>query len=317
MVVGVTDYDTALAALELGVGGIFVPSWADSAIFTEPGRDIAALREAVGRPFSVSIDFEGGRVQRHTDVFGEWPAPRTMAESSPEEVRAMAREMGTTLRDKGVTVDYAPLLDVDVAGLEVVGDRAFSNEPEGVATYAAAFAQGLVDAGVTPAYKHFPGHGRASGDTHLGEATTPPLEDLETLDLVPYTTALEEVPQAAVMVGHMVVPGLGDGQTPSTLNPAAYELLRSGDYAGGQPYEGLIITDDMSGMRAISDRMGTAEAVTAAISAGADQVLWSTGDEIQAAIDSVVQAVESGEIPEERIDDAATRVQQSFIDEGL
>ncbi|MHA2789980.1 glycoside hydrolase family 3 N-terminal domain-containing protein [Corynebacterium sp. S7] len=317
MVVGVTDYDTALQALELGVGGIFIPSWADSSIFTEPGRDIAALREQVGRSFSVSIDFEGGRVQRHTNVFGEWASPRVMAQGTPEDVRATAFEMGTSLRKYGVTVDFAPLLDVDAAGLDIVGDRAFGTDAATVAEYGAAFAQGLVDAGVTPTYKHFPGHGRASGDTHLGEAVTPPLSELEQLDLVPYTSALPAVPEAAVMVGHMVVPGLGDGQTPSTINPAAYELLRSGNYPGGSPYNGLIVTDDMSGMRAISDRMTTPEAVTAAISAGADQVLWSTGDSIAESIDQVVRAVEAGEISQERIDDAALHVQQQYIHEGL
>ncbi|WP_051077941.1 glycoside hydrolase family 3 N-terminal domain-containing protein [Corynebacterium lubricantis] len=317
MVVGVTDFDTALQALELGVGGIFVPSWADSSIFTEPGRDIAALRERIDRPFSVSIDFEGGRVQRHTNVFGEWPSPRVMTQGTPEEVRGMGYDMGTSLREHGVTVDFAPLLDVDVAGLDIVGDRAFGTDAQTVATYGAAFAQGLVDAGVTPTYKHFPGHGQASGDTHLGEAITPPLAELEQLDLVPYTMALTEVPEASVMVGHMVVPGLGDGQTPSTLNPAAYELLRSGKYPGGTPFDGLVVTDDMSGMRAISDRMGTAEAVTAAISAGADQVLWSTGDSIEASINQVVGAVEAGEIPQERIDEAALRVQQQYLHEGL
>lgn len=317
MVVGVSDFDSALAALNLGVGGIIVPSWADPALFTEEGRNIHALREIVGRPFTVAIDFEGGRVQRHTDVFGAFPSPREMTGMSPEEVRGMAYDIGTSLRTHGVTVDYAPLLDVDVVGLEIMGDRSFGSAPEAAAGYGISFARGLADAGVTPTFKHFPGHGQASADTHLAEAVTPHLDELKQIDLLPYGEAIPAVPQASVMMGHMIVPGLGDGQTPSTLNPAAYQLLRSGDYPGGVPFHGVAVTDDLSGMRAITERMSTAEAVTSAISAGADQALWSSGRDVEFAIDGVVGAVESGEIPGERIDSAAARVQQQFIDAGL
>ncbi|WP_257202705.1 glycoside hydrolase family 3 N-terminal domain-containing protein [Corynebacterium cystitidis] len=317
MVVGITDFDSALHALNLGVGGLIIPSWADPAIFTEQGRDIHALREIVGRPFTVAIDFEGGRVQRHTSVFGEFPAPRAMAQQTPPEVRAMAFDIGTRLRSHGVTVDYAPLLDVDIAGLDVVGDRSFSHDPQIAADYGIAFAHGLIDAGVTPTFKHFPGHGQASADTHLDSAVTPHLDELKQVDLKPYTQAIPAAPQASVMVGHMIVPGLGDGHTPSTINPAAYELLRTGNYPGGVPFTGVAVTDDLSGMQAIASHMGTAEAVVAAIGAGADQALWSSGANIEESIGAVVHAVETGVIPMSRIDEAAVRVQQQYIDTGL
>lgn len=316
MVVGVTDYDDALAKLWRGVGGIFVPSWADSSLLTEPGRDIAALREAVGRPFSVSIDFEGGRVQRHSEVLGESPSPREMAETmSPEEVTDLARDLGHRLRDHGITVDFAPVLDVDAAGLEIVGDRSFSIDPHTAGIYGAAFGRGLIEAGVTPVYKHFPGHGQASGDTHEELAVTPPYGQVREHDLPPYAIALEQAP-GAVMMGHMVVPGLGDGRSPSSLDPAAYELLRSGDYPGGLPFDGVVYTDDLSGMRAITDLMSTPEAVRAALAAGADRALWSTAPDLAEAIDLVDAAVTAGEIPVERIDDAALRVQRQLLQSG-
>lgn len=316
LVVGVTDFDSALRALNLGVGGVIIPSWADPAIFTEEGRNIHALREIVDRPFTVAIDFEGGRVQRHTNVFGEFPPPRIMAQMTPPEVRGMAFDIGTRLRAQGVTVDYAPLLDVDIAGLEIVGDRSFSHDPQIAADYGIAFAQGLIDAGVTPTFKHFPGHGQASADTHLDTAVTPPLDTLKDVDLKPYTQAIPAVPQASVMMGHMIVPGLGDGQTPATINPAAYELLRSGNYPGGVPFNGVAVTDDLSGMVAITSRMSTAEAVVATVAAGADQALWSSGANIGEAIGGLVAAVDSGEVPMSRIDEAAVRVQQQYIDTG-
>ncbi|MDR7330428.1 glycoside hydrolase family 3 N-terminal domain-containing protein [Corynebacterium guangdongense] len=317
MMVGVTDYDDALWKLHQGVGGIFIPSWADPGLLTEPGRDVAALRAAVGRPFAVAIDFEGGRVQRHSQVLGSYPSAGEMAATmDPAQVEELAHTIGQSLRHHGVTVDFAPVLDVGGAGLDVVGDRAFSADPVVVAEYGAAFARGLERAGVRPVYKHFPGHGQASGDSHLGEVVTPPLQALAGHDLAAFAGALERH-QAPVMVGHMVVPGLGDGLTPSSLNPAAYRLLRSGDYPDGHPFGGLTYTDDLSGMKAITDTMSVPQAVTAAIGAGADQALWSSGTDIIPAIDAVQHALASGAIDRAALDDAAFRVQLQLVHSGL
>ncbi len=317
MVVGVTDYDDALWKLRQGVGGIFIPSWADPGLLSEPGRDVAALRAAVGRPFSVSIDFEGGRVQRHSQVLGSYPSAREMAATGdPARVERIAEEIGRSLRGHGVTVDFAPVLDVGGGGLDVVGDRAFSADPAVVAEYGAAFATGLERAGVQPVYKHFPGHGQASGDSHLGEVVTPPLEVLKDRDLRAFGGAMGRR-QASVMVGHMVVPGLGDGRTPSSLNPAAYRLLRSGDYPGGAPFTGLTYTDDLSGMKAITDTLSVPQAVTAAIAAGADQALWSSGAELVPAIDAVQHALATGAVDPAALDDAAFRVQLQLVESGL
>ncbi|QGU05684.1 glycoside hydrolase family 3 N-terminal domain-containing protein [Corynebacterium comes] len=316
MVVGVNNYDDALWKLQQGVGGIFITSWADTELLTTPGRNIVALREAVGRPFSVSIDFEGGRVQRHEHVIGPRISAREMAATmSPEQVEHYARELGNSLRWHGVTVDFAPVLDVDAVGLDIVGDRAFSTDPHLAGEYGAAFARGLASAGVTPVFKHFPGHGQASGDTHLELAVTPPVEQVIAHDLPPYSIALKQG-GGAVMVGHMVVPGLGDGVTPSSLDPAAYELLRSGNYPGGVPFEGVVYTDDLTGMRAITDRHTLPQAVVAAVRAGADQPLFSSGGDLVAAIDALDAAVTAGEVPGERLDDAAQRVQLQLLSTG-
>ncbi|WIM70815.1 glycoside hydrolase family 3 N-terminal domain-containing protein [Corynebacterium suedekumii] len=317
MVVGVTDYDDALAKLQEGAGGIFITSWANPELLTTPGRNIVALREAVGRPFSVSIDFEGGRVQRHSGILGPRYSPRHLAETmTPQQVEEHARHLGNSLRWHGVTVNFAPVLDVDTAALEVVGDRSFSRDPHVAGEYGAAFAQGLRAAGIVPVYKHFPGHGQASGDTHHELAVTPPLDQLKAHDLVPYTVALADVP-AAVMVGHMVVPGLGDGQTPSTLEPAAYDLLRSGDYPGGVPFDGLIYTDDLSGMRAITDRHPLPLAVSLALGAGADQALFSNVTDFPAVIDAVVAAINTGQIPAGQIAESAQRVRLQQRESGF
>lgn len=279
------NYEDARAKLDAGVGGLFIPSWADPELLSDGPRGINALREEVGRDFEVSIDFEGGRVQRFSEILGEYPSPQVMAEGhSPEEVEQMATEIGHSLRAHGVTVDFAPVLDVDGGGLEVVGDRAFSTDPETAGDYGAAFARGLKAAGVKAVFKHFPGHGRASGDTHLGEAVTPPLEELSGHEFVPFHTALPQAPEAALMMGHLVVPGLGE--EPASLNPRAYQLAR--EELG---FEGTIYTDDLGGMASISENSSVPEAVAAALAAGADMPLWSTDDDINAVIDAAADVV--------------------------
>ncbi|WP_288832793.1 glycoside hydrolase family 3 N-terminal domain-containing protein [uncultured Corynebacterium sp.] len=317
MVVGVSNYDQARAALDQGAGGLVIPSWADPKLLTEEGRNINALRAEYRRPFSVAVDFEGGRVQRHTGVFGTWMPPGDLAHQPPEVIRGTGYDIGRSLRAHGVNVDYAPVLDLDVGGLPIVGDRAFGADPSEVERAATLFSQGLYDAGVTPTFKHFPGHGRASGDTHVALAVTPPLEELKRLDMLPYGPVLGAFPRASVMMGHMIVPGLGPDGVPSSLNAEAYRVLRAGDYPGGAPYDGVIVTDDLSGMRGILDYAPTPEAVKRAIAAGADQALWSAGTDVAGIIDAVTAAAASGEIPLERIDDAAVRTQQQLLNVGL
>ncbi|MEJ5927774.1 glycoside hydrolase family 3 N-terminal domain-containing protein [Corynebacterium sp. H128] len=315
MMVGVRDYDDAKFALEQGAGGIFIGSWTSPALLTEPGRDLKALRAEIGRPFSVSIDAEGGRVQRQPALFGAVPAPRSIAESkTPAQARAIGFELGRGLRTAGVTVDFAPVLDVDggKAG-GAIGDRSFSSDPDTAARYGAAFAQGLRDAGIQPVYKHFPGHGRVSGDSHFEDVTSPSLESVKSVDLAPYGPALREAP-GAVMVGHVRVPGLGDA-SPSTINPAAYALLRSGDYPGGAPHRGVVYTDDLSGMKAISNRLSTPQAATAALVAGADCALWISTGALSEAIDSTDNAVSAGTYPQAQLEDSALRVKLQQLDQ--
>lgn len=311
MMVGVRDFDDALWALNQGAGGIFIGSDTNPELLNVPGRDIATLRAQVAHPFQVSIDFEGGRVLRFPEILGNFPSPQVMAQTmSPDQVRGMAFDMGTSLAQHGVTVNFAPVLDVDGANLDVVGDRSFSDDPAVAGSYAASFAQGMLDAGVKPVFKHFPGHGRASGDSHTGQVVTPPLADVEQFDLVPYNTALS-VTGAGVMVGHMVVPGLGE-YLPSSLNPAAYQLLRSGSYPGGRPFDGVVYTDDLSGMKAVSDLMPPQQAAITALEAGADQALWISTAGLDEAIDGVVAAVNSGQYPREQFDRSVARVKLQF-----
>ena len=292
------------------MGGIFIPSWADPGLLAEEGRNINALRAEVGRDFQVAIDFEGGRVQRFSEILGEYPSAQQMAaDNSPEQVEQLAGDIGKRLMEYGINVDFAPVLDVDGDDLEVVGDRAFSTDPAQAGEYGAAFARGLDTAGVKAVFKHFPGHGRASGDTHLAEAITPPLEELENHEFIPFRNAIPAAPNAALMMGHLAVPGLGDGQTPASILPEAYGLARE-----ALQYDGTIYTDDIGGMAAISDSLPLADAVITSLAAGADMPLWSTEADINAVIDAVVGAVDEGRLAPDRLGDAARHVHDGDSD---
>jgi beta-N-acetylhexosaminidase len=272
------------------VGGVFLGGNATRAF-----RDGSLTRLAQadgGRPVMVSVDDEGGRVQRIDALVGSLPSARVLAARGDlQKVRALAAERGRALRQRGVTVDLAPVLDIgSQPARAVIGDRSFGSDPATVATYAGAFAAGLRDAGVLPVFKHFPGHGRANGDSHRGRVSTPPVDDLRRVDLVPYRTVLAGGP-AAVMVGHLDVPGLTGG-VPATLSPAAYRMLR--DEVG---FDGLVMTDDLGAMKAISDRYDLPQAVVTALGAGADMALWSSGGRVDEVLDALQSAASAGKLP--------------------
>ncbi|MCH9642684.1 MAG: glycoside hydrolase family 3 protein [Actinomycetia bacterium] len=307
LMVGVSGAADARAVVDTHqVGGIMIGSWTDLSMLSDGSlADVAAAAGPLS--LAVSVDEEGGRVSRLSGLIGSQPAPRVLAQTrTPEEVYAIALDRGRQMRGLGITVDFAPVVDVtDAPASTVIGDRSFGSDPTTVTDYAGAYARGLRDAGVLPVLKHFPGHGNASGDSHAGSVVTPPLADLQASDLVPYRTLTTQAP-VAVMVGHMEIPGL-TGSEPASLSPAAYGLLRSGNY-GGPPFNGPVFTDDLSGMRAITDRFGVADAVLRSLQAGADVALWVTSTEVPAVLDRLEQAVEAGELSMAGVDAAVMRI---------
>jgi len=286
------------------VGGIFVGGTAAGLL---TGGALAEVQAIAELPVAVAVDEEGGRVQRFDEIAGPIPSARQMAATlTPQQVHQLARERGARLRASGVTVNFAPTLDVsDQHDDETIGDRSFAADPEVVVRYADAFASGLREADVLPVFKHFPGHGRADGDSHDGAVTTPPVTELARRDLLPYRRLLGGRP-AAVMVGHLDVPGLTAPSVPASISPAAVTLLRN-EFG----HRGLVISDDLGAMRAISDRVDLPEAVRQSLAAGVDVALWTTADPPGAVLDHLEQAVASGALPHAQVDAAALRVLQA------
>ncbi|WP_221044831.1 glycoside hydrolase family 3 N-terminal domain-containing protein [Mycobacterium senriense] len=307
LMVGVKNADDARAVVNgYHVGGIFIGSWTDLSIFKGPLAEIAA--KAGPLPLAVSVDEEGGRVSRLKSLIGTSPSPRELAQTQTvQQVHDLAADRGKKMRDLGITVDFAPVVDVsDEPDDAVIGNRSFSADPAKVTDYAGAYAQGLRDAGLLPVLKHFPGHGHGSGDSHTGGVVTPPLDDLQNNDLVPYRTLVAS-PPVGVMVGHLQVPGL-TGDAPASLSPEAVQLLRNGVGYKGPPFTGPVFSDDLSSMAAISDRYGVSEAVLRSLRAGVDVALWVTTDEVPAVLDRLQQAVASGDLPAKQVDESLVRV---------
>lgn len=307
LMVGVKDAADAQAIVRKEhVGGVFVGSWTDKSILTSG----AAKKLSAGTvPVMVSVDQEGGRVSRLKAIGIDSPSPRELAKTkTPEQVRQLALGIGKQLRALGVTVDFAPVIDVSDQGADtVIGDRSFSSDPVTVTKYGRAFAAGLRDAGILPVFKHFPGHGHGSGDSHTGTVRTPPLSDLATNDLVPFRTLLK-MPGVAAMVGHLIVPGLTGPELPASVNPKAIGMLRTGRGYNGPAFHGVIFSDDLSGMKAITDRFSVPQAVAKSLEAGADVALWISTDQLGAAIDAVEAAVKAKRISTQQLDDSVLRV---------
>jgi beta-N-acetylhexosaminidase len=308
LMVGVKNADDARAVVaNHHVGGIFIGSWTDLSIFDGPLAELAANPGPL--PLAVSVDEEGGRVSRLKSRIGTAPSPRELVQSQTplDKVHDLALQRGRAMKNLGITIDFAPVVDVtDAPDDTVIGNRSFSADPNVVTAYAGAFAQGLRDAGLLPVLKHFPGHGHGSGDSHKGAVTTPPLSELQADDLVPYRTLVKTSP-VGVMVGHLQVPGL-TGDDPASLSKAAVDLLRDGIGYNAPPFDGPVFTDDLSSMAAISSKYGVSEAVLRALQAGTDVALWITTDEVPAVLDRLEKALAAGELKMGDIDVSVKRV---------
>ena len=308
LMVGVRDAADAKAVVtNYHVGGIMIGSKTDLSMLTD-----GALAELAGGagplPLSVSVDEEGGRVSRLKSLIGTSPSARQLAQTQTvDQVYSLALDRGHQMKDYGITVDFAPVVDVTDAGDDtVIGDRSFSGDPNKVTAYAGAYARGLRDAGLLPVLKHFPGHGHASGDSHKNGVITPPLNELQSSDLVPYRTLVTAAP-VGVMIGHMQVPGL-TGDDPASLSPAAVQLLRDGAGYAAPPFDGPVFSDDLSSMAAISDRYSVSDAVLRSLQAGIDVALWVTTDEVPAVLDRLEKALAAGELKTPAVDASVARV---------
>jgi beta-N-acetylhexosaminidase len=244
-------------------------------------------------PVCVSIDQEGGRVQRLRAPWTEWPPMRRLgAAGSTDDTRAFARALARELADLRIDLDFAPVVDVDTRpDSPVIGDRAFSGDPEIVGRHAAAFIEALQGEGVAACAKHFPGHGDTDEDSHL---TLPSvdhgLERLRRVELPPFRAAVA-AGVASVMTAHIAMPAL-DPEHPATLSPTAIRLLR--DELG---FDGLVFSDDLE-MKAVADHYPPGPLVTRALEAGVDALLVCRRADLRDAVLAALEAAPARRLAE-------------------
>ncbi|EKD73115.1 MAG: hypothetical protein ACD_45C00458G0002 [uncultured bacterium] len=265
-------------------------------------------------PLFISIDYEGGKVNRLKENYG-FPKTLSAAELGQRtlaEAAQYAEQMAATLANLGININFAPVIDVNVnPDNPVIGKlgRSFSSDPQKVIEYAAIFSKAYHAHGILCAYKHFPGHGSSTDDTHAGFVDI--TQTWKAYELDPYKQLLQQPGACSmVMTAHVVHYGLDSKGYPASLSAAiTKELLR-----GSLNFNGVVITDDMQ-MKAIADHYGLADAIRLAINAGADMFIFgnqlgTTPQDPQHIVDMIYTDVMTGKISENRINEAYQRIMQ-------
>jgi beta-N-acetylhexosaminidase len=290
-------------AREFGLGGVIL--FARNIVEPEQVAELAyaGARLVPELPAWVSVDQEGGRVARLKAPFTEWPPMATLGRSGDVALaERFARALASELKAVGITLDYAPVLDIHTNPKNpVIGDRALAESADQVGRLGAAIIRALQGEGIAACGKHFPGHGDTSADSHLElPLVEHPPERLRAVEFEPFRAAVA-ADVATIMTAHVFVPSLDE--EPATLSKRIVGMLR--DELG---YQGVILSDDLE-MKAIAGRYAVPDAAVRAIAAGCDGVLICSGEhDVQAAaLEALVHAVEEERIPVARIDDALRR----------
>ncbi|WP_061295779.1 glycoside hydrolase family 3 N-terminal domain-containing protein [Herbidospora cretacea] len=304
---GTEPPDWLRRALGDGLGGVVL--FARNLPDQRGAADLVAAIRAESPDVVVAVDEEGGSVTRLEARTGSsWPGNHALGVADDTAVTEhVARRIGRLLGTTGISLDYAPVADVNAnPDNPVIGVRSFGADPELVARHTAAWVDGLQGAGVAACAKHFPGHGDTVADSHVELPTVHASPEVLTeRDLRPFRAAVDAGVRA-VMVGHLLVPALDD--VPATLS----RTVTTGLLRGILGFQGLIVTDAIE-MRAVAAHWEPEEIAVRALSVGADAVCAGIsspdGSSVYALRDAIVAAVRDGRLPEERLAEAAGRVQ--------
>jgi beta-N-acetylhexosaminidase len=292
-------------AREFGLGGVilFARNIAEPEQVAELCHDAARLTPDM--PAWTSVDQEGGRVARLRAPFTEWPPMATLGRSGDRALAGrFARALAIELRAVGITLDFAPVLDVHTNPQNpIIGDRALAGKAAEAAALGAAIVRGMQGEQVAACGKHFPGHGDTSVDSHLElPVVEHPPERLREVEFAPFRAAID-ANVATIMTAHVLVPAF-DEQRPATLS----RRIVTGILRQELQYEGVILSDDLE-MKALANDYAVPESAVLAIEAGCDGVLICSGDygAQAAALEALIHAVEEERLPLARVEDAIRR----------
>jgi beta-N-acetylhexosaminidase len=289
------------------------PSALKSTSYASLKKLIWTYQKAATIPLMVSIDQEGGKVNRLKEKYGftrSITAQEMGRDRTLDSVRFYAEATAATLAGLGINVNFAPVVDLGVNKENTViykVGRAFSADPDSVALLAGEYIKPHRRFGVITVLKHFPGHGSSLADTHFGVADV--TQTWTSSELIPYEKLIASGQVDAIMSAHIVNKNLDPGGYPGTLSARVIDSLLRKKFH----YDGVVFSDDMQ-MQAVAKQYGLEEAIRRSINAGVDILCFSnniSGSEERTVdkVHSIIRAqVESGQIRRERIDEAYRRI---------
>ncbi len=268
---------------------------------------ISKVKSTADIPMIISIDQEGGRVQRiknMSDVNVQTiPA---MLELGKTNDTTLSYDVGAVLAKEiaafGINTDFAPTLDIfSNPNNTVIGNRAFGTDSQTVINMALPFANGMESQGIIPTFKHFPGHGDTTSDSHVElPVVTKTKEELYQNELLTFKAAIESNAQM-IMTAHIALPNVTGDYTPATLSKVIVNDILRGELG----FRGVVITDAIN-MKALRDNYTLEEICNYSINAGVDIILMPL-DPIEAS-NTIENLVNNGTISEERIDESVNRI---------
>jgi len=304
-----TSLNSVRAEVASGAGGILLfGATAPADLATELSRLESTAPGGIV-PVVMS-DIEGGSVERAANLLGPMPSARQLGQTmTPAQIQAYALGAGRRMRAIGITMDLAPVMDLDAGygptASNPDGTRSFSADPHIAAADSNAFAAGLSAAGLVPVGKHFPGLHGAGDNTDLGPAQTWSWSQLQQHGLLPFTTGFGRR-LLAVMLSNASVPGLST--LPSSISPQVVGVLR-----GQLGFRGLVLTDSLTAGAITKIGLSAPSAMAAAVVAGADMVLYDDAHvdvaaTARAAVAAIRAAVASGRLPRAQLMASVSRV---------
>ena len=267
-------------------------------------KDIKSLSKI---PMFISIDEEGGNVQRLLKLKGVNPTNIPyMQEVGNKDDEELTYEVGKVIAEElkvfGINMDFSPVIDVmSNPNNKVIGKRSFGSSADLVSKHGKILAKSLSDNGVVPVYKHFPGHGNTSIDSHSDlPIVDKTKEELMNLDLIPFVNAINNNAEV-IMIGHLAIPKITNDNIPASLS----KKLITDFLKNELNYKGLVITDALN-MGALTKYYSDEEICGSAVSAGADLLLMPKSS--RTCLKSVKDAIENKKISEEQINDSVRKI---------
>lgn len=296
--------ETAAFLTQSKIGGVllFAHNYENPAQLAELSNQIQEARGQL--PLWVSVDHEGGKVQRFKKGFTRIPDAASIGlTDSPQIAFGIAELMARELRAVGVNLNFCPVADIATNPKNpVIGNRAYGSDPETVAKMVSAVVRGHLVRGVQPCMKHFPGHGDTSVDSHFAlPKLETPLEVLRAREFMPFLKGVRSK-CSMIMSAHILNSHL-DPKWPATLSPRVLrEILRD-----ELEFSGVIVSDDME-MKAVADHFGANEAPIQALKAGCDLLIYRTEAACRIAYEAIIRAIETKDIDAELVLESAQRI---------